>query len=104
MKQNLKKISLLLAFLLIAAQIMTLGVFAEDEELSSWDAYTKTSIVWFWIIVILFGFVAPIALLVIGILFARSESKGYPKYWYILSWIAAAWIFFAALLLVLLFT
>ncbi len=52
----------------------------------------STSTVPFWIIVILFGLVLPIAPLFVGFLMPRSEKRGYPKYWYALGIAAAVWL------------
>ncbi len=52
----------------------------------------STSTVPFWIVVILFGLVLPIAPLLVGFLMPRSEKRGYPKYWYALGIAAAVWL------------
>ncbi|MBQ8408332.1 MAG: hypothetical protein IJY39_05650 [Clostridia bacterium] len=109
MKRNLKKIGLLFIFLMILAQILTLGVSAEEIELPEEEIlwaenpyYDTAYAVLFWITFILLCFVAPIPFLIVGIVFARSEKRGYPKYWYILSLIAALWLLVSTLLLIVL--
>lgn len=48
------------------------------------------------------GFVAPIALGILGICLARSKKAGYPKHWYILSVTALVWLIAAAALVIVL--
>ena len=61
----------------------------------------ETFMIAFWIAFVLLGFMAPIPFFVLGLLLSRSEKLGYPKYWMILSYIAAAWFALSALLLLL---
>lgn len=62
----------------------------------------EVSMIFFWIGFVLLGFVTPIPFFVLGILLSRSKKLGYPKYWLILTYIAAAWFVLSALLLLLL--
>lgn len=56
----------------------------------------------FWVLYVLVIMGAPVVFLFVGLAMARSKKRGYPKYWYILSLIAALWIFLAILLMILL--
>ena len=56
----------------------------------------------FWVLYILVVMCPALALVMVGVVMARSKKRGYPKYWYILSLIAALWIFLAILLMILL--
>ena len=56
----------------------------------------------FWTLYVLFVMGMPLALLIVGLAMARSKKRGYPKYWYILSIIAALWLLAAILLMILL--
>ena len=88
---------------------------AEELDLVAEDSvYTETVNIWenengdlipasaFWVFYVLIGILLPIAPLVVGLILPHSKKKGYPKYWYILSIIAAIWIFLAILLMILL--
>ncbi len=62
----------------------------------------ELSVILFWIGFVLLGFAAPVPFFVIGILLSRPSRVGSPRYWLILSYIAAAWFALSALLLLLL--
>lgn len=51
---------------------------------------------------IIFGFVFPLPLLIVGIFMARSRVRGYPKYWYALSAVAVLWMIAALAVMILL--
>lgn len=56
----------------------------------------------FWALYILVVMCPALALVMVGVVMARSKKRGYPKYWYILSLIAAVWLLAAILLMILL--
>ena len=56
----------------------------------------------FWVLYVLFVMGMPFALLIVSLAMARSKKRGYPKYWYILSIIAALWLLAAILLMIML--
>lgn len=66
------------------------GAFGSDEE---------NSFLGFCIFV---GILLPVPFLVIGLTLPTSKKRGYPKYWYILAAIAAAWILLSVILMILL--
>ena len=56
----------------------------------------------FWIIFVFFGFLVPIAPLVVGFLFARSEKRGNPKQWYLVALLSLAWMILSLILAIIL--
>lgn len=50
---------------------------------------------------VVFGFMIPTPLLIVGLVFPRSAKRGYPKYWYILAGVAALWMALSVLLMIL---
>lgn len=50
---------------------------------------------------VVFGFMIPTPLLIVGLVFPRSAKRGYPKYWYILAGVAALWMVLSVLLMVI---
>ncbi len=50
---------------------------------------------------VVFGFLIPAPLLMVGLIFPRSAKRGYAKYWYVLAGIAALWMLLSALLMVI---
>ena len=56
----------------------------------------------FWVVYSLLGFIIPTVLLILGIAYANRKKWNKPKYWYILSYIAASWILLAIILMILL--
>lgn len=64
------------------------------------DGFDDGDKVVFWFAFVLFGFLAPIPFLVIGLTFPHSQKKGCPKHWYALAAIAAVWLLAALLLAV----
>lgn len=50
---------------------------------------------------VVFGFMIPTPLLIVGLVFPRSARRGYPKYWYILAGVAALWMVLSVLLMIL---
>lgn len=50
---------------------------------------------------VVFGFMIPTPLLIVGLVFPRSAKRGYPKYWYILAGVAALWMVLSVLLMIL---
>ena len=67
------------------------GAHGNSDLSSSRSAFTTGMVV--------FGFLIPTPLLIVGLTFPRSEKRGYPKYWYILAGIAALWMLLSALLM-----
>ena len=66
-----------------------------ETDIPDTDTYENPS--GFWVGFVLFGIILPIPFLLIGLLVPRSEKRGYPKYWYVLAIIAAAWLLLAIL-------
>ena len=66
----------------------------EDDEWIDDDV----SAGFFWVMLVLFGFLMPIPFLVIGLVLPNSAKRGYPKYWYVLAVIAVVWMILAAIL------
>ena len=56
----------------------------------------------FWIIFVFFGVLVPIAPLVVGFLFARSEKRGNPKQWYLVALFSLAWMILSLILAIIL--
>lgn len=50
-----------------------------------------------WASIIVFGFLAPIPFLIIGLTLPHSQKRGYPKYWLILACTAGLWLLFSLL-------
>ena len=50
---------------------------------------------------VVFGFLIPAPLLMVGLIFPRSAKRGYAKYWYVLAGIAALWMLLSVLLMVI---
>lgn len=56
----------------------------------------------FWVFLVFFGYLVPIAPLTVGLVFAHSKKMSHPKRWYVLAGMAALWILLSILLTVLL--
>lgn len=56
----------------------------------------------FWIIFIFFGFLVPIAPLIVGFSFACSERRGNPKHWYLVALLSLAWMALSLILAIIL--
>lgn len=56
----------------------------------------------FWACFIIVGLILPVPFFIIGLVFPRVKGMGRPKYWYIVSAIAAVWIIVAILTMVIL--
>lgn len=78
----------------------------EYDEYSLNDNYDisfeKGITIVFWVVYFLFGIVAPIPVFIIGIALGRKRKNEHPKYWYSLSFTAAAWLFISLVLLAIL--
>lgn len=72
-------------------------------DLEAEPIITKTSaIVMFWITYVIFGFLVPIAPLIIGFTFARSKKRGYPKHWYLVAYLSLLWMALSLILAIIL--
>ncbi|MBQ3153995.1 MAG: hypothetical protein IJB88_02070 [Clostridia bacterium] len=74
------------------------SVWEDDETRSGMDR-TSAAIV-FVMSVGFLGFLVPLPLLIVSICMAKSRYRGYPKYWYLLTAVSAAWMVVAVLLLI----
>ena len=70
-----------------------------EDDGSDTQLFSETT---FWVLYSLMGFVAPVPLFVVGLVLPYSKKRGYPKYWRVLSVIAAIWIILAAILMIVL--
>ena len=101
MKHNQTKpiVSVLLCVLLLIAAVFPVSAANGADIWENDFAYFM-----FWSTFLFISFILPAFLCILGVVLARSASRGHPKYWYILSIIALVWIVaFAALWLLLLF-
>lgn len=71
----------------------------EDDETDSGMDRASAAIV-FVMSVGFLGFLVPLPLLIVSICMAKSRYRGYPKYWYLLTAVSAAWMVVAVLLLI----
>jgi hypothetical protein len=74
--------------------------YEEDEIDVTFDKATAK--VLFWIIFVIFGFLVPIAPLIVGFTFALSEKRGYPKHWYLVAFLSLAWMALSLILAIIL--
>lgn len=74
--------------------------YEEDEIDVTFDKTTAK--VLFWIIFVIFGFLVPIAPLIVGFTFALSEKRGYPKHWYLVAFLSLAWMALSLILAIIL--
>ena len=84
----------------IAQNIPENGYTYYGYEGENWDFMIPVA--GFWVLYSLFGFAAPLPLLIAGLVLPRSKKRGYPKHWYVLSFIAMIWIIIALALMILL--
>ena len=81
------------------------NIIEEDREMTSggivYVSMTSTMVA-FWVMFSIVGYVVPTVLGVISISLARSKKKGKPKYWYINAVIAGVWIVLAVILMIVL--
>ena len=83
------------------AEMIPSGVYPYYEyEYGDWQITIPEA--GFWALYSLFGFAAPLPLLIMGLVLPRSKKRGYPKYWYVLSFLALIWIILAVALMILL--
>lgn len=75
------------------------GLYGSDVELA---IRKTTAIVTFWIIYVVVGFLVPIAPLIVGFSFARSEKRGNPKHWYAVAYLSLAWLALSLILAIIL--
>lgn len=68
----------------------------EESEYMTYSEYqgedSSLGVVIFWVVYALLCFALPAAFVVLGCVFARIEKFGRPKYWYVVSALALAWI------------
>jgi hypothetical protein len=83
----------------VREQVVPNGYTYYEYEDSETPLFSETT---FWVLYSIMGFVAPVPLFILGLVLSYSKKPGYPKYWRILSVIAALWILFAAILMILL--
>lgn len=83
----------------VREQVVPNGYTYYEYEDSETPLFSETT---FWVLYSIMGFVAPVPLFILGLVLPYSKKRGYPKYWRILSVIAALWILFAAILMILL--
>ncbi len=74
----------------------------EYEDISDHEVNEDGAIIMFVICMVILGFVVPLPLLIVSICMARSHKRRYPKYWYILTAVSAAWMVMALILLIVL--
>lgn len=62
--------------------------------------FAASAVVIFWFCYILLGFILPLPFIIVGLILPRIKKLGKPKYWYIMSICAGAWLVLCAILLV----
>ena len=77
------------------------SVIYEDELTFNPDEEMETSIAAFWGCLIIFGFILPIAPLVVGLVMPHSAKRGYPTRWYLVALLSAVWIVIAIVIAIL---
>lgn len=77
------------------------SVIHEDELTFDPDEEMETSIAAFWGCLIIFGFILPIAPLVVGLVMPHSAKRGYPTRWYLVALLSAVWIVIAIVIAIL---
>ena len=77
------------------------SVIYEDELTFDPDEEMATSIAAFWGCLIIFGFILPIAPLVVGLVMPHSAKRGCPTRWYLVALLSAVWIAIAIVIAIL---
>lgn len=87
------------AALMSAMDTHTVETIWEEDETDAGMDRASAAIV-FVMSVAFLGILVPLPLLIVSICMAKSRFRGYPKYWYLLTAVSAAWMAVAVLLLI----